>query len=875
MNVKSPKLEINIEYNKNIYKNKEKSVQENLPPSLLEFTKNMDKAFVFEQKESSLNKKNEEEKIPLYNINNSLTDVKEKIDNRNLIISKIESNDIFKKVKNNEKHSKSKSLSSPDILTDLKKSLERYNLIISQQGKNGDLKKRYTIEQDSSFINTKEEKIIKSLSLIKSKSEISLASDNIENDNRIKEYINKPSPLVKSKSEILNIDNIKSENKIKEYIRKPLPLVKSKSEILSDLDNIKNKDDIKKEDILKISPFVIKKNELFFKTLNEIKIHEEKKDEIKKHSNTSSLFDTLVSPSNKKKYEMSNIMNTPIKKETIPIFRTPNKIITPKKAVSEHFKTIWDSSTKNLHSTLSLKKSSIVNNAENIKNNIDINYNKFNFSSSSIKRCSSPERESNLSYFSKGSKSTDFKREMLKDRYMKGSSSIPAKNKMKYFFGTDYENLRINFNDNKIKSNIFEKIYDNFDKKCEIESTNISVQNPINSPLANKSKEFLMGSIENINNTKENQIFKLKKSMSDLTDLINNFEKKTENDKQKKTSWNTTHDINYQDELTSAVSQSSKLEQTEIIKTKSKIATLTAAKLIQRQKERQNLDKKQKVKINFERHKLYLQKKKKEEEEERQRELLINNTKVEKQQEIKQEKEKKRIESEKMLQQMKLDMELLIRKRNEKIKQVQERKQALKQRELTKKSILLNSPYLLRTSYVNVNNLSSTSPNIPKPSTFNQYKTSKDSIKTKDLSSSINNFTSKNSNGKRPSLELDNSRNPKKALFTSNVSINIPKSSSLKFKSSKTNSNIPIKICSVNTIIKTNTSSKSIPLEPITKPNYEPVLNDLTQLLPQDEIIKEVNDSKNSISSISSSRSSNTCKETILQDGEIPDIPSE
>jgi len=979
MNINSPKRD--IDKNKIIHKNKEKkSIQENLTPSLLEFTKNisvdMDKTFVFEQKENSLSKKDEKEKLSYYSVNNNLIDIKDKIDNRNLIISKIENKDIFKRIKENEKQSfEEKSISSPDILTDLKKSLDRYNLIISQQEKK--IKK---ISEQEPFINTKEEKkIVNSLPLTKSKNEILLTFGNIENENKIKETVKKPSSLVKSKSEVsllnlrpikneddlkeikdniykpsplvkskseisllnleneddikvkeikdniykpsplvkskseislLNLDiiknegslkeikennrktsplvksksevslynfgNIKNVDTIKENIHKPLPLVKSKSEIsLLDLDVIKNKEKIN-ENIPKPSPLVKSKSEFFFKALNKIKIHKEKNDETEKYLVTSILYKT-VSPSNEKKDNIGSI-DTPLKRETLSksVFHTPKKVITPKKFVSEHFKALWDSTTKSLHSTFSLRKSSTISSTEDRENIININNkSNFNYPLSSIKLYSSPEHEPNLSFFSKGSKSTDFKREIIRDRYMKGSSSIPVKNKMKYFFGTSYENLHIDFNNYKSKSNIFNKNFDSLDKNHGIESSNISIQSPPDSPLAKRSKGFSSSNVENLTNTNinENKLFKLKKSISDLTEIIK-YEKETEDKKLKKSSWNTTRDLNYQSELTSPIPETSKLKPTSFINTKSKIATLASAKLIKKQKERQNFDKKQKVKMNVERHKLYLERKKKEVEEERQREVFINNAKPEEQQQKesqemgKKEKEEKRIESEKLIQQMKLDMELLIRKRNEKIKQVQERKQALKHKELTKKSILLNSSYLYGNSTIDAA-LSSSSSNIPKPSSFDQYKTNKDKLnKIKGLSS-IETYTIKNSNGKRPSLPFDKPKNSKKAsVNTSKVPIPIQKSSLLKFKSSKVNSNILTKIRS----IKTNDTSKNLPLEK-TKPKFKPILNDLIQQ--KDEIFKDENDSKNSIISISSSRSSNTYKETILQDGEIPDISSE
>ncbi|ORX46850.1 hypothetical protein BCR36DRAFT_98435 [Piromyces finnis] len=634
-----------ISYNSNL----KYSDKEELPPSLLDFAKNtsnnIDKTVIFNQKESSMKKGS------FYDLNNKLNDLKDNIENRNLIISKIEKKDIFKRISDKNDKSDTEEFETFDVLGDLKKSLENYNLIISKLEKKNEVKKDNTPE-----------------SIVK----------NVDKDNNKKEINVKPSPLIKSKSEISLIKL--NEPKNTTFTKKPLSLIKSKSE-------------------------------LALPNLNEIDISSRKKksfeEKIGLTNNSNSLDSLLASSINEKKSKSTDNISTPSKKESNSIFRTPDKEKeTNKKSVSQRFKAIWDSTTRGLHSTFS-RNSSSSNNIKEKKKSTEL----FGSSifSSSHNLYSSPERDPSISAlaFSKGSKSTDFKREKLRDQYLKfGSASIPSKNKIKYLFGTEYENINIDFKDYKNKTNIFNS---NFDDLKIYNSTSLSNASPIHSPpdspLALRSKLYISNLDEF--NSKDSPLKK---------------------------------------EFPSFIPKHSKFKSSEIIKNKTNntIATLASAKLIKKQEERLTLEKKQKIKMNVERHRIYLQRKK--EIEEKEKEKLFTFKKKEDEEKEQEEKNKEkgreenRIKTEKILEQMKYDMEALIRKRNEKIKQVQEKKQALKQKELTKKSILMN--------HSRINDFSS----IPITTTTNlidKYKTNKNKSKVNPSSplDTHSSNTSKNANG--------------------------------------------------------------------------------------------------------------------------------
>ncbi|OUM62496.1 hypothetical protein PIROE2DRAFT_11187, partial [Piromyces sp. E2] len=788
--------------------------------TLLNFTKNKikntDKTLVYNQKESIL--KNEYTKGSYYDLNDKIN-FKDNIENRNLIISKIENKDIFKRISDNDRgYSLPKPINSPDVLTDLKKSLEKYNLIISKLDKN--------ITKN----NSTQEPLISS----------PLINDINKNNEKDVNSKFSPSPLVKSKSEI-SLIKLNEKSKSNNFTKKFLPLVKSKSEI--SLINI---------------------NELDINTEN----NSVSTNIVGSHNSSLSLINS-TSVFNGKKSKSVDIISTPTKNGLDFVFRTPEREIN-KNSVGKRIKAIWDSTTRGLQSTFLRSSTSSTKEKKNTKTDL------FGGSvfSSSHNLYSSPERASSISAlaFSKGSKSTEFKREKLRNQYLKfGSASIPSKNKVKYYFETDYENLHIDFKD--YKTNIFNSNIDDLKEYNSISLTkSSSIHSPPDSPLALKSKIYTKKL--DLDDNKDNKSIHLKKSVSDVASVISSHGKENnENISQKQFSWNTIYDYNSHKELPSFIPKHSKLKQSEMIKSK-KIATLTSAKLIKKKEERLTLDKKQQIKLNVERHRLYLQRKEKEEERER---LLDLKKKEGNQKEIEEngkdkEKEDNRIKSEKILEQMKHDMEALIRKRNEKIKQVQEKKQALKQKELTKKSIMMN-PSRFYSSTV-----SSSISNIPiTTSIIDKYK---NKIKPKiKASSSLDTHSSltKNTNGKRPSLQkLNNPKNGKRASLNSSfISTEAKNLSVIKTKTktttgtSKINSIIPNKK-QTNSLEKTSTLSCS---SNSSNASYKPILSDLSHC--QEESYQN-NDPNLSIISISSSRSSDTSnKETIIKDGEIPDIPSD
>jgi len=896
--------------------------KEELPPSLLEFTKTVsgvtDKTLVVDQTGDSPINKNRIIKGSLYalndKLNEKLNDYRDNIENRNLNVNKIENKDVFKKISNNDNsYTELKPFNSPDVLTDLKKSLEKYNSIISKLEKKNKINNVNKTEPLSLSSNINNKNNVKDLNvkpspLVKSKSDISLIklneevkSDNptskvipsssIINDiNKINEKgitVKSSSTLEKRKSDIslikLNeeiksnysktkvlppssivsvIDNINE----KDTNIKPSLLVKSKSEIsLMKLNN-----EVKSSNFTsKALPLVKSKSEVSLIDLDELDERLKKKNSFEKKLISTNVKSTLNSPLslthsstiNEKKSKSIDVISTPTKKESNFNFRTPEKE-TYKNIVGKRIKAIWDSTTKGLQSTFS-RSSSASSTKEKKSTNIDL----FGSSifSSSHNLYSSPERDSSISAlaFSKGSKSTDFKRERLRNQYLKfGSASIPSKNKVKYLFGTDYENLHIDFKDYKNNASIFNS---NFDDLKEYNSS--SIYAPPDSPLASKSKIYT-SNFDELNDNKDDKLIHFKKSMSDITSIINSHSKENnKNIPQKQYSWNTAYDFNSHKDLPSFIPKHSKLKQSEVIQNKSKIATLASAKLIKKREERLNLEKKKQIKLNVERHRLYLQRK----EEEEEREKILKKKEEKKNEKEEKEKDENRIKSEKILEQMKHDMEALIRKRNEKIKQVQEKKQALKQKELTKKSILMNPSRLYGS------NVSSSISNIPvTTSILDKYKSKiKPKVKT---SSSLDTHTSittiKNTNGKRPSLQkLSKPETTKKvSLNSSFVSTAAKKSSIIKSNTTaKRNSKYKSSVSNIkktsSTSAKTNTSSYS------SKVSYKPILSSLTQS--KDESYQN-NDPNSSIISISSSRSSTTSiKETIIKDGEIPDIPSE
>jgi len=249
--------------------------------------------------------------------------------------------------------------------------------------------------------------------------------------------------------------------------------------------------------------------------------------------------------------------------------------------------------------------------------------------------------------------------------------------------------------------------------------------------------------------------------------------------------------------------------------------------------------------MNAERHMLYLQKKKKEEEE--------------KAASIKQKEEENKLKSEKYLQQKQLEMEVLIKKRNEKIKQVNEKKKALKNKEVVKKNILYNNSNLYKTSLHS--------------SVMDKYKNASSVLDTNGLLKQKNS-NSRNSIKKPVRISQVGS---KKASISSILPANMkkssipkPKSTTAIEKSKSSNRNM----YSNNNHFSSTTSSANTSigniLSGLNSQPSKPIILGINSL---DESSKK---NKTSITSISSSRSSTTpYKGTILQDGEFPDIPSD
>jgi len=317
--------------------------------------------------------------------------------------------------------------------------------------------------------------------------------------------------------------------------------------------------------------------------------------------------------------------------------------------------------------------------------------------------------------------------------------------------------------------------------------------------------------------------------------------------------------------------------------TRDKLKSLESAKIIKKRED----DRKQKLRLNAERHKLYLKKKREEEEEK-----LANS------QRQKEEEKRNKLEANKNKQKQ-MDMEaLLIKKRNEKIKQ-NDKKRQLKTSKEVAKSILLNNPNLYGTSSVIASTLdkfknspildttvllkkknsSSQSSIMKKSKLSNGKKTSISSLLSGSSSSNNNSRISNSNKGSTTSNIIKKSAIPKaKSTLAnknrtttttlkshSNTNSSIARSHPSSSSTSTTNNNTT----TTTTPSTANISTQNI-LSELNHPPSKPIILGLNNL---DDSNKLAN---TSIISISSSRSSTTpYKGTILQDGEFPDIPSD
>ncbi|ORX81443.1 hypothetical protein BCR32DRAFT_279744 [Anaeromyces robustus] len=901
---------------------------EERPPSLLDFTKNItdiEKTIILDNKNESNNDKSKlslssfqdfKEKIENHNFNkenllksditknlSNLKDLKDKVENRNLIINKIENKNIFKKL--NDKTERLTEPSSPDVITDFKRSLSNY---AARKKKSTLLSINDTIDSSTTVKNNIETTKLSSPPLLNLEDDtltsslnnniIDVSNLNNENENnndndlemnkienlnkqekKVSTLIDEVEMLYKSYSPIRNKNNnshkelneLKELSKVGDILKSFNTPIKSKSiseNLNKKLDELKDYD--KTEELSNaLTPVKSKSvSDIFNKKLNEIdsqisnKDNTEKNDKTEKQSTNFSTFSVLTSPFTPFSHEKkSRITTTPDKK------KLNNANESSKKSVSERFKAIWDSTTKGLHYAFSRSISSDNKEKKNTNTNTNTNANTNSgvSLSPSIKLYYSPERDPELSAFAakSKSKSTNFKSERMVDKTLNMKpipSSIPSKTSKVNLFNSNFDDLNIDFKDDNTMSFL------------------TAVQSPSDSPLALKSKGFPIN-IDNINNNNKGKEFNLlKKSTSDLTE--NNNHKKNYIEKEStsmmRNSWNNSiYDINLTSnrEQPSLIPKNLKLKNNSnnnsnnnnnnLKKAKSKIKSLESAKLIKKHEELLTKEKKQKIKMNAERHMLYLQKKKKEEEEK-----IAN---------MKQKEEERKLKSEKYTQQKQLEMEVLIKKRNEKIKQVNERKKALKNKEVVKKNILYNNSNLYKTSLHS--------------SVLDKYKNTSSVLDTNAL------LKQKNSNSRnsiKKSVSNLSQVGSKKSSLTSILPSNIKKSSIPKPKSTTTitekskstlsssnsnrnsnsnsnSNNNPISISSSSATSSANVSIGNI-LSGLNNqpPPSKPIILGLNNF---DESSKK---NKTSITSISSSRSSSTpYKGTILQDGEFPDIPSD
>ncbi|KAL6593157.1 hypothetical protein LY90DRAFT_674028 [Neocallimastix californiae] len=888
------------------------------------------------------------------NHNSFLHNLKNAIENRNLIINKIENHENFKKY-NDKSEQPSIEETSPDVITDFKRSLSNYT---ARKKKSTLTSINDTIDSSATLRNNFEAITLSPTTRLEDDTlgstlnnntiiNIDVLNANSENKNKnknpeIDENAIKKQKLFKSLLEEINIDpellnidlpNIKIENQSTEEKEKE----RNQSQIVSSfLDEI-DKDEINKSNIHIYDNAVMDEFKdcdtdieiLNSHDLSKIKIENPDIKKFKNNNNNNrieTLFEKQKDMENKKRDEAEkiekeekrsvtttafNILTSPFNPFTHSHekklkFTTPDKNDInnnnegSKKSVSERFKALWDSTTKGLHNAFSRNPSS----SNSVFNPPEIGPGKYIASTSlspSTKLYYSPEHESAVSSFI-NNKSTNFKNNKI-DKNIKlkaGSSSVPSKNKSN-LFSTDTNDFNINFKKhntisftstmqspsdsplafksskkverknneinkfNLLNDNIFKTIDNDFESKSIFNSSSSS------SPLFNKSRSNILKKSnssssynENIsqspskyfysfsNNISNNKIpmsiddvgkeNKLKKSASDLSESSSKYreENKKEIASTLGSSWNI-YGINNNKDQPSLIPKNPRLKKT-IIKrpTKDKLKSLDSSRIIK--KRELVLDKKQKIRLNAERHMLYLKKKREEEEK-----LAVEKQKDE------EKKRKSDTNSKLKNRQKQLEVEMLIKKRNEKIKQVNEKKKALQSREVAK-SILLNKSNIYKSNSIldKINSLPIDT------NTVLKKKKNNNNIIKKSKISGIKNTSVLSNNTKISSI-------PKSKLIMGKSKSNLPSSSSSSSTSISSNNNI-----NINNSLNSNVSTHNILSGLSNNPPSKSINLGLNNL---DEPNKNAN---TSIISISSSRSSTTpYKGTILQDGEFPDIPSD
>jgi len=840
-------------------------------------------------------------------------DLNDKIENHSMTFKKFENKDIFKPLNDEPEYSKELSPSS-DALTDFKRSLNNYT---ARKKKSTLLSLNDTIDSSTTVKNNIE--TTKLMSPLTNLEDDTLTS-NLNNNSMLNTEIVTNKNETENKLPEKSIEEIKMEDlnrtgkRISTLIDEVESLYKSHSPVkgtnesttINNFDEFKDCDKVEDFPIKQFTPVKSKSVSSYrklgeFKTCDEIleDVYRkakttEKKAKLEKRSVTATAFNILTSPFT----PFSHGSHSEKKSKTVS--STPDKSVNgsenSKKSVSERFKAIWDSTTKGLHYAFSRKYSS--DNEENKYPNQETKT-----IAPTIQLYNSPERDTNSTSYANtnASKSTNFRNE--KNLKVKASScSVPSKNKAN-LFNSNVDDYNIEFKDtngmsfataiqspsesplafitakkmeknNKLTANTADKnktkdfsvLDDNIFKSIIDDDESKSPYIP-SSPLYNKhSNKSLQKSksnnsyLESISQSPSKHLYqnksnamaieKLKKSISDLTEESSyKLDSLKSSSSSLNSSWNSHYTNNSSKEQPSLIPKNSKFKKNNLKKTKSKIKPLESAKLIKKHDDILTVDKKQKLKMNAEKRLLISQKKKKEEEGK-----LAT---------LKQQREEEnRLKSDKNAQQKQVDT--LIRKRKEKIKQVNERTKAMKMKEA--KSLLQSNSTLYGTSSVMA-------------STLDKFKNNNlldTTIILKQKNSNSNTIKKSNTQGVKKSSVL--SANLKKS--------SIPKAKSTMGKATKSNlssaanssrnSNASISVVNNPNASSANISNINMSTANISTQNILAAL-DSTSMIGFNNIDNSMtNDKKNSIISISSSRSSATpYRGTILQDGEFPDIPSD
>jgi len=335
-------------------------------------------------------------------------DLKDKIENRNLIINKIENKDIFKKAGNKSERIK-EPLPSSDVITDFKRSLSNY----TRKKKSTLLSLNDTIDSSTTVKNNIESTKLSPLLNLEDDTLTSSLNNNTIVNIEIPNTKNEIEGKLHEKSlEDIKMDNLnKEEKKMSTLIDEVENLYKSYSPVREVNENFNTQkiDEFKDYDKTydppkSLTPMGNNSSNSYkrlskFKTCDEIieDIYRkskttEKKVKPEKRSVTATAFNILTSPftpfshSDKKS---KTVGTTPDKKDT-----TNSSSGGSKKSVSERFKAIWDSTTKGLHYAFSRSLSS---DSEEKKTNSNNNNNNLNTITSSMNICNSPERDSTIS----------------------------------------------------------------------------------------------------------------------------------------------------------------------------------------------------------------------------------------------------------------------------------------------------------------------------------------------------------------------------------------------------------------------------------------------------------------------------------------------